>query len=94
MANLRISAEARKDLQDINRYIARDKPNAARKWIQRIRAKCRLLARNPELGDPQEELGPNVRSSYLGDYIIFFRRMGNNVDILRIIRGHRDIRFL
>ncbi len=94
MAKLSYSPIAREDIKDLAAYIARDKPMAARKWAQRVRRKCRLIARNNELGDAHEELGVGIRSTYPGDYIIFFRAGSKVVEILRVIRGDRDIKFL
>jgi toxin ParE1/3/4 len=94
MAKLFISDTALQDLKEIKRFIALDKPIAASRWVSKIRQKCRLLAKNPELGDPREELGNGIRVSYLGDYCIFFRNIGDFVEIVRVIRGDRDIRFL
>lgn len=94
MAKLSISETALRDLKELKRYIASDKPQAASRWITKVRQKCRLLAKNPELGDPREELGTGIRVSYLGDYCIFFRKVDGFVEIVRVIRGDRDIRFL
>jgi toxin ParE1/3/4 len=94
MPKLFISESALADLKQIKRYIARDKPIAARNWIAKIRRKCRLLARNPELGDLREEFGKGIRCSYFGDYIIYFQREDNTVEIMRVIRGDRDTKFL
>jgi plasmid stabilization system protein ParE len=51
MPRLRYSAAAKEDLKEIARYIAKDKPNAARQWVAKLREKCRLAARHPEIGD-------------------------------------------
>ena len=94
MPKLRFSHDAREDLKGIAEYIARDKPRAARRWVKRIEEKCRLLASNPELGDRREDLGANVRCSYVGSYVIFFRRVGSTLEVARVIRGDRDIKSL
>ena len=94
MPRLRFSSDARDDLKEIARYIARDKPIAARRWVARIKDKCHLLANNPEIGDPCEDLGENVRCSYVGNYVIFFRRVDACVEISRVIRGDRDTQSL
>jgi toxin ParE1/3/4 len=60
MPKLRYSDPALSDLTQIKCYIAHDKPDAARNWVAKIRQKCRLLANNPELGDPREELGKGI----------------------------------
>lgn len=94
MPKLRYAADAKDDLNEIVRYIAMDKPQAARNWLATIRAKCRLVAEHPEMGDLRSELGENIRSTYVGHYVIFFRRTDSYVDILRVIRGDRDTRSL
>ena len=52
--------------------------------------KCRLVAKHPEIGDPRPEFGENLRSTYVGSYVIFFRRTDVFVDVVRVIRGDRD----
>lgn len=94
MAKLTYAPLAQDDIKYLSAYIARDKPAAARKWAQKVRQKCRLIAKNPEIGDPCTELGPGVRLTYLGDYNIYFRALASSVEIMRVIRGGRDIRFL
>jgi toxin ParE1/3/4 len=94
MPKLRFSRDARDDLKELAEFIARDKPMAARRWVKRVKEKCHLLARNPKLGDPREDLGANVRCSYVGSYVIFFRHVGDHLDISRVIRGDRDIKSL
>lgn len=93
MPRLRYSADSKHDLKEIAAFIAKDKPDAARLWVAKLREKCRLLAKNPRLGDERPELGEGIRSSYVGSYVIYFRRVGGFVDIVRVIRGDRDTRF-
>ena len=94
MPRLRYSAESKDDLKQIARYIAKDKPIAARQWVGKIREKCRVISKHPELGDERAELGENIRSTYVGSYVIFFRRNDRFVEIVRVIRGDRDTQSL
>ena len=94
MARLRYSDATKDDPKLIARFIAQDKPTAARQWVAKIREKCHLLARHPDIGDQRPELGENIRSTYLGSYVIFFRRTGGTVEIVRVIRGDRDTQTL
>ncbi len=94
MPGLRYSEEAKDDLRRIAIIIAQDKPIAARNWVSRIREKCRLLAKHPDIGELRRELGEDIRSTYVGSYVIFFRRTDRFLDIVRIIRGDRDTRLL
>ena len=73
MLRLRYSAASRDDLKEIARFIAKDKPVAARQWVEKIREKCRLAAKNLDIGDDRRDLGEDIRSTYVGSYIIYFR---------------------
>ncbi|MCC9644697.1 type II toxin-antitoxin system RelE/ParE family toxin [Rhodopirellula sp. JC740] len=90
MPRLRCSAESKEDLKQIARFIARDKPAAARRWLAKLREKCRLVANHPDVGDARPELGENIRSTYVGSYVIFFRHVEGYLEIVRVIRGDVD----
>ena len=90
MPRLRYSAESKEDLKHIAQFIARDKPVAARQWVGKLREKCHLIANHPEMGDVRPELGENIRSTYVGSYVIFFRRVEGVLEIVRVIRGDVD----
>lgn len=92
MPRLRFSRNARADLKEIARFIARDKPVAARNWVERVKAKCRLVARQPGLGEVREDLGEGVHATLVGSYVVFYRVIGGNLEVSRIVRGDRDIR--
>lgn len=94
MPRLRYSGASKDDLKQIARFIAQDNPAAARRWIAKLREKCRLLSKHPKIGDPRPELGEDIRSTYLGRYVIFFRRKEVVVEIVRVIPGDRDTRTL
>ena len=51
MSQLIFSLLAEQDLLQIVEYLANDRPKTARKWYDKLREKCELLARNPELGE-------------------------------------------
>lgn len=91
MLRLRYSDQSKEDLKEIARNIARDKPIAARQWAAKLRDKCRMLAKRPEVGDDRADLGDGIRSTYLGSYIIFFRRREETLEIVRVRRG--DLEF-
>jgi toxin ParE1/3/4 len=47
---LRWTLHARDDLKRIRRYIARDKREAAKQWVQRLRKRAQDAARVPDSG--------------------------------------------
>lgn len=85
---------AQRDLVDIVEYISRDRPEAAWAWLDKIEAKCLVIAEQPSMGDPQPRLGEGVRASAVGRYVVFHRRREDRLEILRVIAGDRDIKHL
>ncbi len=49
--------EADDDFLGIAEYIARDKPEAARRWVAEICETCRTLATQPEIGELRPGFG-------------------------------------
>lgn len=63
--------------------------------IDSIAARFALLSHQPYIGRRHDEdLRPGVRSFVVGDYVIAYRVDGDNVLILRVLRGSRDIEAL
>ena len=85
------TSAARQDLADILTYIARDKPQAAMAWVEKIEAKCLLIAAQPEMGELKQQLGADVRANVVGRYVIFHRKSHDLVEILRVIPGDRNV---
>jgi toxin ParE1/3/4 len=92
MAKVHYSPPAAKDLCDNAEYIARDKPDAAYRWVEAIEETCERLALNPEMGERRNirNLG-QCRSFTCGKYVIFFRGLAEGVEIVRVVRGDRDV---
>ena len=92
MAKVRYSKLASLDLYENSEFIARDKPEAAYRWVERIETACQTLAQNPEMGQRRtsKNHGP-CRSYSCGNYVIFFRGLDGGVEIIRIVRGARDL---
>ncbi|QEG24832.1 type II toxin-antitoxin system RelE/ParE family toxin [Mariniblastus fucicola] len=92
MARVRYSQLASSDLYENSEFIARDKPEAAYRWVEKIESACRTLATNPEMGQRRisKNHGP-CRSFSCGSYVIFFRALDDGVEIVRIVRGERDL---
>jgi toxin ParE1/3/4 len=85
--------QADDDLVGIAEFIARDNPNAARRWVQKICDVCSLLATQPELGELRKEFGiAGCRSFSVGSYIIFFRAVDDGIEVARIVHASRDLR--
>lgn len=91
MAGPVYSPLAERDLLEIATYIARDKPEAARKFVQTLRDRCRFLNKHSDIGSVRPLIaGGALRSHVLGNYVIYFRRVATSVEIVRILHAARD----
>src|SRR5438132_11538613 len=94
MKPLSFTPLARQDLQEIHDFIAADSPAAAGRWINRLAGECRKLAGMPGMGRRREELGRELRSFAVGNYLIFYRDHPDRLEIMRVLHGARDIESL
>jgi toxin ParE1/3/4 len=92
MPNVHYSPLAAEDLYENAEYIARDRPDAAYRWVEKIESTCGLLAEYPDVGEQRQTRGYGLcRSFTCGNYVIFFRAVSDGVEIVRIVRAERDI---
>jgi toxin ParE1/3/4 len=89
----RLSPEAEEDLDNIWYYTAKESGSIMRanRLIDRITARFALLIRHPQLGRRRDDLTAGLRSFTIGRYIIFYRIEEEDVLILRVLHGSRDI---
>ena len=87
---LRWTRRARRDLVEIARYIERDKPEAARRWVARFRQRARGAAELPQSGRRVPETARNdVREVIVRSYRIVYLIDTETVWILTVFEGHR-----
>lgn len=79
------------DLKAILEYIAREKPEAARAFIDAIIERCHLLAENPEIGMLREDLAPTLRLLTHRGYGIYYRNLDADVMIERVLHPSLDV---
>jgi toxin ParE1/3/4 len=86
-----VSALARADLDEIWSYIAKDRPRAADRLIDRFHRTFLALASQPLMGERREELAPGLRGFSCGNYLLLYRPEKRGIDVARVIHGARDI---
>lgn len=91
MAKFKRTAAAENDLLSIWRYVAEDNPSAATRLLRTIDEKCALLADNPKLGPARPDIAPELRYYAIGNYLIFYREVTNEVEIVRVLHGARNL---
>lgn len=91
----RFAALASRDLESILDYVAEQSSiETAESILQKINSKCSQLITFPESGRKRDELSAGVRSIPSGKYLIFYRLVETDVEILRIVSGSRELKAL
>lgn len=62
----------------------------AREFAGKFAHHCSLLATNPDVGADRGELLHGMRSSPFENCVIFYRARGENLEVVRVLRGVRD----
>ena len=86
---LRWVRPALEDLREIDNYISADNPDAAKRALARIRAYSWLLVDQPYLGRPGRMPGTRELIVSKTPFILPYRVMSDEIQILRVIHGAR-----
>lgn len=93
MTRLRVSAAARRDLEQIAETGARDHGfSASAAYVEGFRKLFSLLRQQPFAGQERPELGSGIRSLSHRPHRILYRIDGQMVIIDRVIHQARDVR--
>ena len=92
MADVRRAPQAEADLQSILADLDQKNPAVADRYAAQFAEKGQALARFPEIGRFRPEIAPNLRSTLVHPYVMFYRIVGNDGQILRILDGRMDLR--
>jgi len=83
---------ADEDLLEIWSYIAQNNIDAADRLFEKIDKKCQLLAETPKASVRRDDLVPGLLCLIEGNYLIFYRILGETIEILRILHGARNLK--
>jgi toxin ParE1/3/4 len=87
-----LSPAADADIDALAEYIATTQSlAAAERFIDAIYEKCALLARHPDVGRLRPDLAPRLRSFSAGPFVVLYRHARRSIQIVRVVRGTRDI---
>lgn len=86
-----LAREAEADLEKIGDHIARDNPARAASFVRELLDRCRHLADMPQAFAlvPRYE-GHGIRRLVHGRYLVFYRVMEEEVQVLHILNGAQD----
>ena len=85
MKPLVVSHRARADLRNIHAYIARDSPEAARRFSADLVAKTRWIAQVDFTGSPRDEISPGLRGFPYRKRCIYYRSYPDRVVLIRVL---------
>ena len=91
MAKLVILPAARADLIDIGDFIALDNPPRAVSFVAEIETKIMEIGERPGSFQKRDDLHPGLRHAPHGRYLIFFIERDEEVQIVRVLQGSRDL---
>jgi plasmid stabilization system protein ParE len=87
---LRWTTRAANDWVAIQRHIAKDKPGAAKAWVDKLRLRARHAASAPLAGRIVPEFGrADLREVFVGAYRIVYRVQDDGIAVLTVFEGHR-----
>ena len=94
MKKYSLSAEAIRDLDEIVNYLARFSIESGEEFIKRFGQKCRNLSKFPYMGRSYNQIEPNLRGISLDSYIIIYQVTEEEIEIVRVVSGYRDLESL
>lgn len=94
MATVIRTPSAVRDLAAIADWIATDNLDGALQFYDEVDRVLSLIARYPFMGEDVEHLGIGLRRHSLGDYLLFYRYLNSQIELVRVLHGARDIESL
>ena len=92
MARLLFAPAAARDLAKISDDIATAAgERVALSFVGRLRRSLESLPEFPRMGRRRPSFGPGVRSWALTPYVVFYRQLGSDVEIIRVVHGRRRL---
>lgn len=90
MSRYTIAPSAKAELNAIYDYIYDRRPAAADRLVDKFFATFRLLASQPGMGQPRDDLIEGIRVFSMSPYVICYRLKRSRVHITHIIHAARD----
>lgn len=82
---------AEQGLEQIGDYIANKSPKRAISFIAELKTQCHKICMNPEGYRIRPELSARMRSCAYGRYVIYFESEDQQLTVIRILHGARDV---
>jgi addiction module RelE/StbE family toxin len=91
MPPLKWTPQALADVQRLHQFLINKNPDAAKRAVQSIRAGVRILATQPRIGHPAEDMDPEFREWLIpfgqSGYLVLYRIDEDAVILLAVRHG-------
>ena len=97
MKTVRILRRAQTDLEEIKRYIERDSPRRAEKFVSKLLDRIESLSTLPNAGILPRDETLRARGFLVlieGQYLIFYKVLSKQVRVYRVLHGRRRYQHL
>jgi toxin ParE1/3/4 len=68
-----------------------DNADAALEFIHRLQHRCSELCAMPNRGRKRDDLTIGLRSSRVGNHLIFYRTKGDKLEVIHVLHDRRDL---
>jgi toxin ParE1/3/4 len=82
---------AQEDLIEIWANIAADSEPSADRFLDQVGAKLDLLPDFPELGVSRDDLRAGFRMLVVGEYLILYHLLPDEIEIVRVVHGRMNL---
>jgi toxin ParE1/3/4 len=89
-----INIVASRDLREISDYFYSRNIEAGERFLQKFTRKCEQLVAFPNLGRSYTSIQPGLHGVPLENYVIFYRLIEDDIEIMRVVSGRRDLQSL
>lgn len=86
-----LTDEARADLFEIGDWVAQQGLRRGVAFVDKVKARCRQMTAKPKSGPLVRRFDDRgVRRILHGDCLIFYRVLGDTVEVIHLLHGARD----
>jgi toxin ParE1/3/4 len=91
-AQFRLTKPAIDDIEEIADFIAQQSGlEQSEKFLGKLEAKFSKLVNFPQIGRKRDEILANIRSISIDNYLILYMPIGEDIEIMRVVSGYRDL---
>jgi toxin ParE1/3/4 len=88
----RLTDSAMREIEEITAYLAKNYGfSQSEQFIKKLNSKFSKIVQFPKIGKPRDEILPGSRMLSVDRYLILYAVIGDDVEILRVVSGYRDL---